>query len=325
MKVIDYNYGVRCQNLLKRHAPGMIKSLSPKKIYNILSFLTEFRRKYLTLKTKPFYIIIEPTNYCDHNCPRCGTHTKREKGFMEIRLYKEIIDFFKPYCMKNSLYGQGESFLHKDIFEMIDYSEKNKCPVTISSNFNCLTSVQLQKLLDSGLNRLIVCVDGASQESHARYRQNGDLHKVLTNLRTLAELKTKGRYKNPTIEVQTIAFSYIQNELNTISKMVKECGADIHLIRKDMFSTAANTGKKMDCATLWGAVYITWDGTIFPCEQFCMKSDLRRLSFKEVQNGIDYWNDELTVKARSIIKNKYGNSSPDGIPCTHCFHFPNKS
>ena len=127
MKVVDYNYGVRCHNLLKRHASGMIRSLSLKKLFNILLFIVEFKCKCLKLKTKPFYIIIEPTNYCDHNCPRCGTHTKRSKGFMDIHLYKEIIDLFKPYCMNNSLYGQGESFLHKDIFEMIAYSEKNKC------------------------------------------------------------------------------------------------------------------------------------------------------------------------------------------------------
>ncbi|MFC1476641.1 radical SAM/SPASM domain-containing protein [Fibrobacterota bacterium] len=324
MKIIDYNYGLRWQDLLVRHKPGMIKSITIKKAINSIIFLWEFQTKSIIARSKPFYLIIEPTNHCDHSCPRCGTHSNRTKGFMDFDLYKEIIDFYKFYCMKISLYGQGESFLHKEIFEMIAYSEINKCPVTISSNFNCLTPVKLQNLLDSGLHRLIVCVDGASQESHARYRQNGDLNKVLTNLRTLAELKAKGGYKNPTIEVQTIAFSYIKNELNSISKMVKECGADIHLIRKDMFSSKANPCKKKDCPALWGAVFITWNGIVFPCEQFCNKLNLRALDFKVIKNGTDFWNDNLMINARSILRQKNKNNYPVDIPCSSCFHFPKK-
>jgi pyruvate-formate lyase-activating enzyme len=322
MHTIDYRYGNTLPYLLKRHFKGMINAITPRKAINGARFLYENITRPESSSAHPFYIKIEPTNICDHKCPGCASLGERKKGFMDISMYKEIIDFFKPWCLRNCLYGQGESFLHPSIFEMIKYSEERRCPVSISSNFNSVTGDRIKKLLDSGLDYLIICIDGATQETHSRNRKGGNLERVLNNLKELSSLRAKGGYRKPAIEVQTIAFEYIKDELSSISNIIKDCGADIHSIRQDFFNSSVRNYSKKSCPYLWGSVFFTWSGKCFPCEEFCNDDLDECLYWQDVKKGTDYWNNKFIREARKIVKSS-GNiaSSTPNMRCVKCMQY----
>jgi hypothetical protein len=324
MEVIDYRFGSNLVVLMRRHFRGMLRGLTLKKSANSLVFLLEKAARRSHSSSHPFYIKIEPTNVCDHACPECPSLTDRKKGYMDLGLYKEIIDYFKPYCLRNCLYGQGESFLHKDIFEMIEYSEKNRCPVSISSNFNYMNSEEkIKKLLDSGLNYLIVCVDGATQETHSAFRRKGSLEKVLANLTMLMKMKTAGGYKHPRVEVQTIMTEASKNEMDQVTQMVRDIGVDAQTIR---FDTNILNRKKRDdaqeiCPYLWGSVFLTWDGKVAFCEVDYIGDDLILTDFASLKNNEKYWNSPKFQHARSLFR-KHRPSERIGIRCEYCKFFP---
>jgi hypothetical protein len=323
MEVIDFGFGSNVPQLLKRHFCGMLKGISLRKAVNSLVFLADKRVKSSFAHSRPFYIKIEPTNVCDHACPECPSQTSRKKGFMSYDVYKEIIDYFKPYCLRNCLYGQGESFLHKDIFKMIDYSERNRCSVVISSNFNCLDEDAVKRLLDSCLNYLIVCVDGATQETHTWFRKKGSLDKVLKNLETLVRLRTTGRYSHPTIEVQTIKTKVNGHERETITKIVGDIGVDIQRFRVDC--NILNREGKGDtseiCPYLWGSLFLTWDAKICCCEVDYIGDDLILGDFTSLKQNDDLWNSYRMRQARLLFKNQKP-SAPINMRCERCKFYP---
>lgn len=322
MKTIDYRYGTTLSPLLKRHFLDMLDGVTLRKSANALLFLLEMKMKVLTPRARPLYVKIEPTNHCNQQCAACATQSSRPKGFMDIALYKRIIDLVKPYCLRNCLYGQGESFVHKNILEMIEYSEQRNCPVVICTNFSSVTPSQLPRLLDSGLNRIIVCVDGLTQEKHTRFRVGGNLSRVLGNLHELARLKVAGGYKHPAIEVQTIAFDYNTADMPAISRLVCETGAEVHVIRQDMFNLLKVKAKKTTCPYLWGSVFFTWDGKMCPCEGAHIDSRHMVMDFEEIERGVDYWSHPKMTYARSLARYGKQANRHTGIHCEDCPFYP---
>jgi radical SAM protein with 4Fe4S-binding SPASM domain len=300
----------------------MVSTLTVRKLLNTAFFLKDFFTEPELCLSNPLYIKIEPTNRCDHQCPKCATLSNRAKGFMNIETYRRIIGMVQSSCMRLCLYGQGESFLHPQIFEMIRFAERRKCSVFISSNFNSVSGDRAKLLLDSGLNYLTVCIDGATQQSHSRYRKNGNLSSVLDNLRNLIKLRSQGNYSSPTIEIQTVAFDYIKNEIPEISKMISDIGVDVHCIRKDMFSGLEEKCLKKNCPYPWGALFVTWDGKMYPCEEFCNDSRNEYIAFQEGVSLSQLRHSNLYIQTRKILKLKDKRKNLFTYsPCLSCMHF----
>lgn len=174
MRVIDYMDGMTPRVLIKRHVMGVLRSMTPRKAVNAAVFMAQRSYKPLRPINKPLFLKIEPTNCCDLKCPGCGTHHPRGKGFMKMETFRDLLAAYGRWCVRISLYGEGEPLLHPQIFEMVETAEKARCPVSISSNFNSLDPEKIEKLLDSGLEHVIVCIDGASRETHCMYRVDSD-------------------------------------------------------------------------------------------------------------------------------------------------------
>ncbi len=320
MKIIDYRFGNTIPYLTKRHLKSMYRSLTIKKMFNAMLFAFEFRVKRKNTAGFPLYIKIEPTNICDHSCPQCATLNWRPKGYMQWDLYKRIIDNVKPWCMRNCLYGQGESFLHPDIYKMIRYSEDMRCPVSISTNFNNINKDGIQSILDSGLDYIIICIDGATQETHSRYRRGGNLGVVLDNLQMLASLREKGSYTKPTIEIQTASFDYIKDEIPRISRMVEERGADLHMIRENMYNDKVQRAPRSSCPYLWGSLFYTWEGKMFPCEEFCNEQHIAPIPDQN-KRYTPSRNHSLQVNCRDYVTHPENGIPDTSIRCSWCHHY----
>jgi len=99
---------------------------SPQKIKRV-SIKAVYLKKLLTLKG-PRIIFIEPTNYCNYKCTICPiTSMKRKKGFMNLDLFKKIVDEASNIGIKRiNLQMYGEPLLHPKLLEMIRYAKSKK-------------------------------------------------------------------------------------------------------------------------------------------------------------------------------------------------------
>ena len=142
--------------------------------------------------TFPDRVYVESTNVCNLDCIMCptGLHIDtRPKGFMEWDLYTAIIDEIAPFAEAVVLHSWGEPLLHSRIIDMIHYAKERDLWVETSTNATKLTEEASRKILDAGLDRIYLSMDGLTKETYEKVRVKGKFEEVLGNIERFLDLK----------------------------------------------------------------------------------------------------------------------------------------
>jgi MoaA/NifB/PqqE/SkfB family radical SAM enzyme len=165
-----------------------LQNFTLKKSLNIIRNSIEYKLKKTKLKSMPVAYGIDICNVCNLKCPLCPTGTdctKRKKQIMTFENYKIIFDKIKNYAFTVNLYNWGEPFLNKDFIKILEYSKKNKTGVLLSTNLNFMKDEIIDSMIKLKLDKIVVSLDGASQETYEKYRRGGDFERVVLNLKKL--------------------------------------------------------------------------------------------------------------------------------------------
>ncbi len=180
-------------------------------------------------KKIPREIIVEPTNFCNLRCPVCPTSfaMKRERGFMSLGLFKNIIDEFKNIKNKPKILMNfaGEPLLNKDIDKFVKYASENGHETFISTNCTVLDKELSEKLIKAGLSSIHLCIDGITKESHEAYRVGSKFEVVKENIEIFLENKRKLNGKT-FVSIQVLLTSFSENEIEKIKEWAEKIGAD---------------------------------------------------------------------------------------------------
>ncbi|MFH0831809.1 MAG: radical SAM protein [archaeon] len=304
-------------------------ALKPVRLWNL--FLIKFSRilRLPVVLGMPLTLMMEPTNFCNLKCPLCPTGAGllgRKKALLGFVAFKRIFDQFAPYILHLRLWNWGEPLLNPEIYKMIAYAKKHDVFVNTSTNSFFLTKENARKLVESGLDELIISLDGASEETYKKYRKNGHFSKVVEAIKTLVLEKRKLRSKTPKIKVQFIIMRHNEHEIEKAVKLAGEIGADSiffktvgmmdvsiyeplkkYLPKNREFSRYKNRRNpdkaRNFCDYLWDETTINVDGSVVPC---CRDSH-NSYSFGNVLNEPfkKIWNNKKYVEFRKkILKNK---------------------
>ena len=299
----------------------------------------------------PIKLTVCPGNVCNLKCALCPVgqnDSGREKGLMEFRTFKKVIDECGPYLYELDLYNWGEPFLNKDIFEMVRYAKKFKIKVNISSNLKHFDEKICSELVKSGVDHLIVSLDGTSQESVNRYQVGNDFEEVVSNINKLAKMKKVLNSIKPFIQWRFLVNRYNEEEIDDAKDLAKEIGVDkleITIFRCDMgnellfnsreqfenvqdwlpgnetlsmydySNKAKKTPRKDACGWLWTQSTINWNGSVSPCcAVWHEKFDFGNVNSKSFWK---IWNNRKYQDARRV---NIGGSitAPDNI-CKTCY------
>jgi len=172
--------------------------------------------------------MIESTSLCNLKCPLCPvpSHLHRNTGHMEMHTYKDVIDDIAGYAKKMDLWNFGEPFLNPKIFEMIKYATDKNLKVRVSTNSTFLGEEEVEKIFWSNLSSIIVCLDGATKETHERYRIGSQFEKVVEGISRLAERKRALGRDLPFIRLQFIVFSYNEHEIDAMIAWAEKMQVD---------------------------------------------------------------------------------------------------
>ncbi len=265
----------------------------------------------------PFLFSVETASYCNLRCPQCPSGTlalTRRRGTMPMDLYKTIIDEISDYALYTTLYLQGEPFLNKDFCKMTEYAHKKRIYTATSTNGQLIDSELAEKIVTSGLDKIIVSVDGATQESYEKYRAGGQISKALNAIRLIADAKKRLRKSKPLIEMQMLLFKHNENEVEAARDLAKTYGADKFTLKtaqiydykqgneliptKESFSRyvrhedGSYTLKRTlhnRCARVFTSACFTIDGDVTPCS-FDKNAEhsfgnIKHAPFKEIWHG----------------------------------------
>jgi len=167
-------------------------------------------------------------------CPT-NREMKRPRGYMKIAIFKSIIDYIAEthaddLCFIN-MWGWGEPFLHKDIFDMITYASGENIKTRVSTNFNSITDTQIDNICSSALDSIIIGLDGIKKSSHQTYRVGSNINQLKRNLEKLICCKREHKKEKPNIIVTTLVTSLSENEVSEIVEYCKCIGVDALLLK----------------------------------------------------------------------------------------------
>ncbi|MDP3990738.1 MAG: radical SAM protein [Candidatus Nealsonbacteria bacterium] len=313
------------------------KEISFKKLFNLFKGYFYYLTKNTKPNSYPSILMVEPTNFCNLNCPLCpvgNKSLKREKGFMPLEGFKKIIDELGDYLLNLTLWNFGEPMLHKDIYEIIEYAKRKKIFIRLSTNGHFFNNKEnIKRLVSSGLDNLIVALDGASQETLSKYRVGANFEEIINGINGVVEEKKKLKSRLPFIELQFVIMKHNEYEVDKMKKIAKDIGVDKLTLKtvtleietskeelekvkeflptKEEYNRYLKSEKELKrkkpvknkCVRLWLSSVINWNGDAVPCcydaEGVFTFGNTFEKSFKEI------WVAESYIKFReTVLKNK---------------------
>ncbi len=238
-----------------------------------------YRKNSPILPSPPVRLWVELTSFCNYNCIMCPNKDlkKEQKGFMEFKVFRKIIDEAQHYIFDINLAHRGESLLHPQLIEMIEYAQQRHLFTRIHTNGSLLTEDLSQKIISSGLDRLSFSFDGYDKETYERIRVGGNFEKTIRNIVRFLEIKKAANSKKPQTAIEVINFN---NKDKAEPSKAKEKFHDLfkHLpldsfVMKELHNWAGELEKKEDkarysvCPFPWNALIIFWNGDVLPCTQ----------------------------------------------------------
>ena len=282
-------------------------------------YVTDFLRRPVQWGL-PFTISFEPTTACNLRCPECPSGLRaftRPTGNLKENFFRETIDSMYRELMYLIFYFQGEPYINPKFLEMVEYAHQKGIYTITSTNGHFLNDANAKKTIESGLDRLIISVDGATQETYASYRIEGKLESVLQGARNVVKWKKELNSPTPHIIFQMLVVKPNEHEIDRIYEMAKEIGIDEVKLKtaqvyeyengNDLIPTiekyarykknangkwTLKTKLVNHCWKLWHSCVITWDGLVVPCcfdkDAQHRLGDLKKSDFKTVWHSDTY-------------------------------------
>jgi len=165
-------------------------------------------------------------------CPTCPTGSgklNRPKGMMSLENYKNTIDQLRGYTKKLVLFNYGEPFMHPEIIEMIKYAKEAGLYIKTSTNGEFFKDEKFcQDLIMSGLDYLIICLDGADDETLKKFRVNTNFEHIIKSFQTIINLKKQLRSPTPIIELQFILMKHNEHQREKMKQIAAELMVDVY-------------------------------------------------------------------------------------------------
>lgn len=265
---------------------------------------------------QPFVVYIELTNKCNFVCPWCptGNHLQQKvtknSGTMSLELFKKIVADCKALTTKTgkklkgvSLYMMGESFIHKDAIQMIEYVRQADVTdnISISTNGSLLNNDDIcQKLVDSKINDLSFSMYGTSNDDYKKVSPVFTFDHILQNAKRIKDHRAKAGQASPRIYFKFFDHTKVIDDMAPF--LLEHCDEITFeepfnwnaLYTKETRIRIPN--KKFDtkyCSSPWYVMALSWDGAALTCcsdwSWHTKVGNVREQSVEEIWKGIQLY------------------------------------
>jgi radical SAM protein with 4Fe4S-binding SPASM domain len=283
----------------------------------------------------PFSVSIEPTTACNLGCPECPSGLKsfsRPTGSLKLDSFRQWIDASHRDLLYLSFYFQGEPFLNKGFLDMVSYASSKRIYTATSTNAHFLDDDTARRTVLSGLDRLIISIDGTTQETYEQYRKGGELSKVLEGAKNMVKWRKELKSKTPYLVFQFLVVKPNEHQLEEVKAIATSIGMDgvwfktaqIYDYENDPNQLIPNSpqysrykkdnqGKTIiknplhnHCWKMMHSNVVTWDGKVVPCcfdkDARHVMGDLKQASMKEIWESNNYraFRQELMKSRKNI-------------------------
>ncbi|MBC8045050.1 MAG: SPASM domain-containing protein [Rhizobacter sp.] len=310
----------------------LLPKVTPRRLWNAAKIFASYTLskaiKSPVVWGKPISVSYEPTNYCNLRCPECPSGLRsmaRPTGTTDdLDTYRQLLSELAAESLYVQLYFQGEPYLNPKFFEMVETATAHNLYSSTSTNAHYLTDEHCKHTIDAGLDKLIISIDGTTQQSYETYRVGGDLETVLEGTRNLIAWKKKLNARKPYTVFQFVVFAHNEHEVEEVKRLGEDIGVDQVTIKTAQVydfkagnalipseSVYSRYEKQTDgsyqikssledhCWHLWQASVITWDGRVVPC---CFDKDAKYETGRLTENRFaEIWTSEKYQAFRQAV------------------------
>lgn len=230
----------------------------------------------------PFSLTFEVSSICNLMCPQClagRRETNRANRFISISFVEKMLSLFKNKSFYVNFYMQGEPLLNNSLPAMIKKAKNLNYYTYLSTNGTLLSEEKAGEIVSSGLDRLVVSVDGITQETYSFYRQGGKLNDVISGIKNLQKARERLYKNNPLLIMQFLVNKKNEHELPDLKTFAKSSGFDMlqlksmqvydnpdtYLPMHGSYNRYNKKQKKSGCFRLWSHAVFTSDEALVPC------------------------------------------------------------
>jgi radical SAM protein with 4Fe4S-binding SPASM domain len=273
--------------------PLVAEGLGFKKRINLIKTGINELFNSVRLRGMPPVVHIEPTNICNLKCPLCPTGSQtlnRPKGFMSMETCRRVLDELGDTLMAAYFFSFGEPFMNKNLPEMIkSFSDRGILTITSTNGHFSQTMDDALRIVDSGLNMMIIALDGSTQSIYQAYRIGGDIEKVKRFASHIEEAKALRNSRFPYTAARCVITNANKDDLPNIERLAFNLGVNMFatksvgcLVGTDKYGAYAPSEKKwkrfdyarfsekskqsIQCIFPFRQPYVFWDGTVVGCE-----------------------------------------------------------
>ncbi|KYG77728.1 radical SAM protein [Roseivirga spongicola] len=313
--------------------------ITPRRFWNMVQLVSSYLVSKATKKPVhwglPTSISLEPTTSCNLRCPECPSGLRnftRPTGMLADDIYKSVIDELAPKLSYLIFYFQGEPYLNPSFLDQVKYAHSKKIYTATSTNAHYLNDKVAKKTVESGLDRLIISIDGTTQETYEQYRVGGKLEKVIEGTKNVVRWKKELNSKTPHIIFQYLVVKPNEHQLDDVKRLANELEVDevafktaqiydyedgselIPTIEKYSRYKQLSSGKWAiknrlvnHCWKMWHSCVITWDGKVVPCcfdkDAHYQLGEMKKQTFESIWRGESYTRfRQSLIKSRSEIE-----------------------
>ncbi len=275
----------------------------------------------------PISISIEPTTSCNLRCPECPSGVRsftRPTGMLKMDLFNNVIDQLASTLSYLTFYFQGEPYLNPKFLEMVQYASRKGIYTATSTNAHYLNDENAKDTITSGLDRLIISIDGTSQETYESYRIGGRIDKVIEGTKNILRWRKELKSKTPHVVFQFLVVRPNEHQVPEVYKLANALGVDRVALKtaqvydyqngSDLIPTVDKYSRYQrqvngsytiknellnHCWKMWHSCVITWDGKVVPC---CFDKDAHHVMGDLSSQSFDtIWTSEAYTEFRASL------------------------
>jgi MoaA/NifB/PqqE/SkfB family radical SAM enzyme len=245
------------------------------KILNLCLARYHFQARSASVVSRPFGLVIDPSNMCQLACPGCVHSIRNEelkvfdwpKGTLSEDRLSALLKLYGPYAIGVYFCNYGEPLLNLNTPKLIRLAKSYLLGTALSTSLS-VRRFDAEAYVQSGLDFMVLSIDGATQPVYERFRRNGDLELVLSNVRKLVDAKRKLHKRTPVLSWNFLAFEHNTHEIPLATRMARRLGVD--------FFRVVNPFD------------VRWDDPeMRPAD---VKGGVRRLNWLSISNQPENWN-----------------------------------
>jgi MoaA/NifB/PqqE/SkfB family radical SAM enzyme len=260
--------------LRERFTPLVAQALTVK-ILNLFLARHHLRTRSAAVLSRPFGLVIDPSNMCQLACPGCVHSTRNEelklfdwpKGTLTESRFAALLKRYGSYAVGAYFCNYGEPLLNLQTPQLIRLAKTYLMGTALSTSLS-VQKFDAEAYVESGLDFMVLSIDGATQPVYEKFRRNGELELVFSNVRKLVDAKRRLRKRTPVLSWNFLAFEHNAHEIPLAARLARKLGVNLFRIVNPFD--------------------VGWDDPeVRPAP---VKSGVRRLDTLSIAGGTENWN-----------------------------------